>query len=156
MCAAEAQVAGGRFAKIYSHAGMVGYDGEKMSKSRGNLVFVSALRNSDVDPMAIRLTLLRHHYRSDWEWTDEQLWDSVDTLGTWRKALTLGSGAPAAPVVETVLGALADDLDAPAAVAAIQAWVDATLGVDGLAETSDDDAATIIRAVADAALGLSL
>jgi L-cysteine:1D-myo-inositol 2-amino-2-deoxy-alpha-D-glucopyranoside ligase len=156
MCAAEAQVAGGRFAKIYSHAGMVGYDGEKMSKSRGNLVFVSALRHSDVDPMAIRLTLLRHHYRSDWEWTDDQLWDAVDTLATWRKALTLGAGAPAAPVVETVLGALSSDLDAPAAVAAIQAWVDATLGVDGLAETSDNDAATIIRAVADAALGLSL
>lgn len=156
MCAAEAQVAGGRFASIYSHAGMVGYDGEKMSKSRGNLVFVSALRNSDVDPMAIRLTLLRHHYRSDWEWTDEQLWDAVDTVESWRKALSLGAGAPASPVVESVLGALADDLDAPAAVAAIQAWVDATLGVDGLAETSDNDAATIIRAVADAALGLQL
>jgi L-cysteine:1D-myo-inositol 2-amino-2-deoxy-alpha-D-glucopyranoside ligase len=156
MCASEAQVAGGRFAKIYAHAGMVGYDGEKMSKSRGNLVFVSALRHSEVDPMAIRLTLLRHHYRSDWEWTDDQLWDAVDTLSTWRKALTLGAGAPAGPVVETVLGAMADDLDAPAAVAAIQAWVDATLGVDGLAETSDNDAATMIRAVADAALGLSL
>ena len=158
MSAGHAQVAhpDHRFAQAYVHAGMVGYDGEKMSKSRGNLVFVSALRNSDVDPMAIRLTLLRHHYRSDWEWTDEQLWDAVDTLATWRKALTLGAGAPAAPVAETVLGALADDLDAPAAVAAIQAWVDATLGVDGLADTSDNDAATIIRAVADSALGLSL
>ena len=156
MCAAEAQVAGGRFAKVYAHAGMVGYDGEKMSKSRGNLVFVSALRNSDVDPMAIRLTLLRHHYRSDWEWTDEQLWDAVDTLADWRKALTLGAGAPAAPVVESVLGAMADDLDAPAAVAAIQAWVDATLGVGGLADTSDDAAADAIRVVADAALGLAL
>jgi L-cysteine:1D-myo-inositol 2-amino-2-deoxy-alpha-D-glucopyranoside ligase len=156
MCATGAQVVGDRFAKIYSHAGMVGYDGEKMSKSRGNLVFVSALRNSDVDPMAIRLTLLRHHYRSDWEWTDDQLWDAVDTLAVWRKALTLGAGAPAGPVVETVLGAMADDLDAPAAVAAVQAWVDATLGVDGLAEASDNDAATMIRAVADAALGLAL
>ena len=46
---------------------------------KGNLVFVSALRNSDVDPMAIRLALLRHHYRTDWEWTDDQLWDAVDT-----------------------------------------------------------------------------
>jgi L-cysteine:1D-myo-inositol 2-amino-2-deoxy-alpha-D-glucopyranoside ligase len=156
MCATGAQVVGDRFAKIYSHAGMVGYDGEKMSKSRGNLVFVSALRNSDVDPMAIRLTLLRHHYRSDWEWTDDQLWDAVDTLAVWRKALTLGAGAPAGPGVETVLGAMADDLDAPAAVAAVQAWVDATLGVDGLAEASDNDAATIIRSVADAALGLAL
>ena len=61
MCAGHAQVADPehRFAKVYTHAGMVAYDGEKMSKSRGNLVFVSALRNSDVDPMAIRLALLR-------------------------------------------------------------------------------------------------
>ena len=74
------------FAQAYVHAGMVGYDGEKMSKSQGNLVFVSALRNSDVDPMAIRLALLRHHYRTDWEWTDAELWDAVDDLARWRKA----------------------------------------------------------------------
>jgi L-cysteine:1D-myo-inositol 2-amino-2-deoxy-alpha-D-glucopyranoside ligase len=158
MSAAQAQVArpGQRFARAYAHAGMVGYDGEKMSKSRGNLVFVSALRRSEVDPMAVRLTLLRHHYRSDWEWTDDQLWDAVDTLQTWRRALALGAGAPAAPVVDTVLGALADDLDAPAAVAAVQAWADATLGVDGLADSSDDTAAATVHRLLDAALGLSL
>ena len=135
---------------------MVGYDGEKMSKSRGNLVFVSALRNSDVDPMAIRLALLRHHYRASWEWTDQLLWDSVDDLDRWRKALSLGAGAPAAPVAETVLAAIAADLDAPTAVAAVDAWVAATLGTDGLADTSDPDAAMTILAVVDAALGLSL
>ena len=157
MCASEAQVArGARFARAYAHAGMVGYDGEKMSKSRGNLVFVSALRRSDVDPMAIRLALLRHHYRSDWEWTDAELWDAVDTLDTWRRALSLGAGAPAAPVVESVLAALADDLDAPAAVTAVQAWVDATLGTDGLADTSDAAAAATVHRLLDAALGLSL
>src|SRR3954452_14399815 len=120
MCGGHAQVAvpGTPFAKIYSHGGMVGYDGEKMSKSRGNLVFVSALRNSDVDPMAIRLALLRHHYRSDWEWTDAELWDAVDDVVRWRQAISLGAGAPAAPVVADVLAALADDLDAQRAVAA--------------------------------------
>ena len=138
------------------HAGMVAYDGEKMSKSKGNLVFVSALRMSEVDPMAIRLVLLRHHYRSDWEWTDDQLWDAVDTLASWRRALALGSGAPSAPLVERVLGALADDLDAPTAVRAVQEWVDATLGTTGLADTSDDDAATTVHRLLDAALGLSL
>jgi L-cysteine:1D-myo-inositol 2-amino-2-deoxy-alpha-D-glucopyranoside ligase len=157
MCASEAQVlTGAPFAQAYVHAGMVGYDGAKMSKSRGNLVFVSALRNSDVDPMAIRLTLLRHHYRGDWEWTERDLWASVDLLGRWRRAVALGAGAPAAPVVEAVLGALAADLDAPAAVAAVDAWADATLGVDGLAETGDPDAATSIIQVLDAALGLAL
>jgi L-cysteine:1D-myo-inositol 2-amino-2-deoxy-alpha-D-glucopyranoside ligase len=158
MCASEAQVARGgtRFARTYTHAGMVGYDGEKMSKSRGNLVFVSALRRSDVDPMAIRLALLRHHYRIDWEWTDAGLWEAVDTLAVWRRALSLGAGAPAGPVVEAVLAALADDLDAPTAVAAVQGWVDATLGTDGLADTSDPDAAATIHRLLDAALGLSL
>jgi L-cysteine:1D-myo-inositol 2-amino-2-deoxy-alpha-D-glucopyranoside ligase len=157
MCASEAQVlTGAPFAQAYVHAGMVGYDGAKMSKSRGNLVFVSALRNSDVDPMAIRLTLLRHHYRGDWEWTDQDLWVSVAMLDRWRRAVALGAGAPAAPVVDAVLTALAADLDAPAAVAAVDAWVDATLGVNGLAETGDLDAATSIAHLLDAALGLAL
>lgn len=157
MCAGHVQVATGEpFAKVYSHAGMVAYDGEKMSKSLGNLVFVSALRNSDIDPMAIRLSLLRHHYRTDWEWTDDQLWAAVDDIGDWRRALALGAGAPAAPVVEEVLAALADDLDAPRATAAIDGWVRATLGTDGLADTSDAEAAVTLLPVLDAALGLSL
>ncbi|WP_028654903.1 cysteine--1-D-myo-inosityl 2-amino-2-deoxy-alpha-D-glucopyranoside ligase [Nocardioides sp. J54] len=157
MCAGHVQVATGEpFAKVYSHAGMVAYDGEKMSKSLGNLVFVSALRNSDIDPMAIRLTLLRHHYRADWEWTDDQLWTAVDDLADWRRALALGAGAPAGPVVEEILAALADDLDAPRATAAVDAWVRATLGTDGLADTSDPDAAITLLPVLDAALGLSL
>jgi len=134
----------------------VAYDGEKMSKSRGNLVFVSALRNSDVDPMAIRLTLLQHHYRSDWEWTDAELFDEVDRLARWRRALALGAGAPSEPVVTGVLAALADDLDAPRAVALVDAWADATLGTDGLADTSDPHAAGRVHLLLDAALGLSL
>ncbi|MCD4535304.1 cysteine--1-D-myo-inosityl 2-amino-2-deoxy-alpha-D-glucopyranoside ligase [Nocardioides sp. cx-169] len=158
MCAGHAQVAvpGTPFAQVYAHAGMVAYDGEKMSKSLGNLVFVSALRNSDVDPMGIRLALLRHHYRSDWEWTDAELWDSVDTVTSWRKAISLGAGAPAGPVVTEVLAALADDLDAPRAAAAVDAWAAATLGTDGLADTSDPGAAMTMLALLDAALGLSL
>ena len=153
MCASEAQVLTGRpFAQAYVHAGMVGYDGEKMSKSRGNLVFVSALRRSDVDPMAIRLTLLRHHYRSDWEWTDAELWDSVDALDRWRAAVELGAGAPSGPVVDAVLAAVAADLDAPAAVAAVDAWATATSGGD----SSDPAAAATVRGLLDAALGLAL
>ena len=158
MCAGHAQVAvpGTPFAQVYSHGGMVAYDGEKMSKSRGNLVFVSALRNSDVDPMAIRLALMRHHYRADWEWTDDELWTAVDDVDRWRRAFSLGAGAPATPVVGEVLAALADDLDAPRAVAAVDRWVAATLGTDGLADTRDPDAAVQLLAVVDAALGLSL
>jgi L-cysteine:1D-myo-inositol 2-amino-2-deoxy-alpha-D-glucopyranoside ligase len=157
MCASEGQVlTGAPYALAYVHAGMVAYDGEKMSKSKGNLVFVSQLRNSDVDPMAIRLTLLRHHYRSDWEWTDDQLWESVDRLSGWRRALAVGAGAPAAPVVDAVLGALATDLDAPMAVAAVDAWAAATLGTAGLADTRDPEAGAAMRSLLDSALGLLL
>ena len=60
------------FAKHFVHAGMVGLNGQKMSKSKGNLVFVSRLRDDGHDPMAIRLALLAHHYRSDWDWTDDR------------------------------------------------------------------------------------
>jgi L-cysteine:1D-myo-inositol 2-amino-2-deoxy-alpha-D-glucopyranoside ligase len=102
--------------------------------------------------MAIRLTLLRQHYRSDWEWTDGLLWDAVDTLDAWRLAVATGAGAPAGPVVETVLAALADDLDAPRAVAAIEEWAAATR--EGA--TEDPDAGATIRTLADAALGLRL
>jgi L-cysteine:1D-myo-inositol 2-amino-2-deoxy-alpha-D-glucopyranoside ligase len=153
MCAGEAQVAeGSRFADAYVHAGMVGYNGQKMSKSKGNLVFVSELRRSEVDPAAIRLALLRHHYRSDWEWTNDELWAAHDTLDSWRAALKHGVGAPAGPAVEAVLTALATDLDAPAAIAAIDEWVTATNEGDH----KDIYAADQIRAVLDAALGLKL
>ena len=157
MSAGHVQVATGEpFARAYVHAGMVAYDGQKMSKSLGNLVFVSALRNSDIDPMAIRLALLRHHYRTDWEWTDDLLWTAVDDLAVWRRAFALGAGAPAGPVVEEVLAALADDLDAPRATAAVDAWARATLGDHGLADTSDPEAAITLLPVLDAALGVSL
>ena len=156
MSGSHARSAGKSFAEVYTHGGMVAYDGHKMSKSRGNLVFVSALRNSEIDPMAIRLVLLGHHYRDDWEWTDAKLIDAVDQIAAWRKAVSLGRGAPASPVVETVLGALADDLDAPRAVQAIDAWVAATLGEGGLAETSDPLAGQAIAQVVDAALGIKL
>ena len=75
MSASEAQVLRGEFpfARHYVHSAMVGWQGHKMSKSRGNLVFVSTLRHEGVDPNAIRLALLAHHYRADWAWTEQGL-----------------------------------------------------------------------------------
>ena len=90
MGASHAQVLTGEcpFARAYVHAGMVGLDGEKMSKSKGNLVFVSALRRDGVDPMAIRLALLAHHYRADWEWTDAGPRRGASArLARWRAAV---------------------------------------------------------------------
>src|SRR5215469_15972190 len=103
-CASDGRV----FARVYAHSGMVAYEGQKMSKSLGNLVFVSALRDSGVDPMAIRLAILAHHYRSDWEWTDEVLATATTRLTNWRAAVsrtgaTPGTDIPAAKdVLQTV------------------------------------------------------
>jgi L-cysteine:1D-myo-inositol 2-amino-2-deoxy-alpha-D-glucopyranoside ligase len=150
MSAAEAQTAfpGTTFARGYVHAGMVGYEGEKMSKSKGNLVLVSRLRRSGADPMAIRLALLAHHYRSDWDWTDEDLRLGNERLQRWRDAVRRASESDAADLVQAVRRALAEDLDAPAAVAAIDVWADGASG-DGAGEQT-------VRELLDARLGILL
>jgi len=153
MSAAEAQVVepGVRFARAYVHAGMVGLDGEKMSKSKGNLELVSRLRESGVDPMAIRLALLNHHYRSDWEWKAADITNAVTLLGRLRDACAAPAGAPSGPVVSAVLDALATDLDAPRALQALRQWADRSQG-----DSSEPGAGEAIRAVVDAALGVAL
>jgi len=153
MSSAHAQVLDGvPFARAYVHAGMVGYEGEKMWKSRGNLVLVSTLRAEGVDPAAIRLALLAHHYRSDWEWTPEDLTAAEGRLTVLRDAIAIGAGADPATTVRAVLGALATDLDAPAALAVLADWASVTL--DG--DTSVPDAGAQVRQLLDAALGVRL
>ncbi|MGC3993681.1 MAG: cysteine--1-D-myo-inosityl 2-amino-2-deoxy-alpha-D-glucopyranoside ligase [Propionicimonas sp.] len=149
MCAAEASVATGQpMAKVFLHTGMVALHGEKMSKSLGNLVFVSRLRAEGVDPMAIRLVLLAHHYRSDWEYTDAALADAQARLDRWRAAVARPSGPDAGVVLEAVRTALRSDLDAPAALTAIDVWA----GADG----DDASAPAVVRDLADALLGIAL
>src|SRR5690606_26768336 len=107
--------------RVHVHTGMVGLDGEKMSKSRGNLVLVSELRARGADPRAIRLALLAHHYASDWDWTDAELAAGEARLELWRAAAS-GNGGPAAePLLSELRAALADDLDAPRALGAAAA-----------------------------------
>src|ERR671932_2054406 len=84
---AEALTATKPFARAYVHAAMIGLGGEKMSKSKGNLVFVSRLRGDGVDPMALRLALLADHYRTDRQWTDDVLKGGVLRLARWRGAV---------------------------------------------------------------------
>jgi L-cysteine:1D-myo-inositol 2-amino-2-deoxy-alpha-D-glucopyranoside ligase len=81
------------FARCYAHAGMVRLDGEKMSKSLGNLVFVSRLVADGVDPMAIRLAIMSHHYRGDWDWTAAGLAAAQDRLAHWRAAVRRAGSA---------------------------------------------------------------
>jgi L-cysteine:1D-myo-inositol 2-amino-2-deoxy-alpha-D-glucopyranoside ligase len=154
MGASHAQVLTGGYpyAKAYVHAGMVGLHGEKMSKSKGNLVFVSTLRREGTDPAAIRLALLAHHYRSDWEWTDEVLAEAVQRLDRWRAAVSRPDGRPAEALVEEIREALADDLDAPRALAAVDRWA-AEQTAEGGADTG---APGLVSRAVDALLGVAL
>ena len=145
---AEALTGEHPFAQHYVHAGMIGLDGEKMSKSRGNLVFVSKLRGAGVDPMAIRLALLDGHYRADREWTGGRLPSAEARLARWRAAVRRPAGPSAGAVLTRVRERLADDLDTVAALAALDEWA---------ARSGDDDAApALVRDTVDALLGIAL
>nr|MDA8321057.1 hypothetical protein [Actinomycetota bacterium] len=149
----------------------------KMSKSLGNLVFVSALRESGIDPMAIRLAIMANHYRPGWDWTSRGLNAAVGRLERWRSALAVaragdggvpdGGGAPEAGGVPDGGGApdglavltamrerLADDLDAPGAIAAVDAWADAVLA--GRVDDSPARSAGLVADSVDALLGVRL
>ncbi len=140
MSAAQSTALGaGGFARHFAHQAMVGYEGEKMSKSKGNLVLVSRLRLDGEDPMAIRLALLAHHYRTDWVYEDRDLDDARDRLARWREAAdilrgTAGADARATDQLHTALDALrcavADDLDTLGALAVVDAWADRLLDPD--------------------------
>jgi L-cysteine:1D-myo-inositol 2-amino-2-deoxy-alpha-D-glucopyranoside ligase len=180
----------GAFARCYAHAGMVRMDGEKMSKSLGNLVFVSRLVADGVDPMAVRLAILAHHYRGDWDWTAAGLAAAQDRLARWRAALhraasagaaapdpgsvvttegvpaakgeAVAEGEPAAggvPAAESVLAAvrerIADDLDAPGALAVVDRWASAVTSAPEL-PAGMAAAAALVRGTVDALLGIAL
>jgi L-cysteine:1D-myo-inositol 2-amino-2-deoxy-alpha-D-glucopyranoside ligase len=149
---AEALTGEHPFARHYAHAGMIGLDGEKMSKSRGNLVFVSRLRADKVDPMAVRLGLLAGHYRADRPWTDEVLATAHGRLERWRSAVALTSAPPAEDLVARLRDHLSDDLDTPKALAAVDAWAEEALSAGG----SDIEAGALVRTAVDALLGVLL
>ena len=154
MCAAQARALTGEptFAHHYVHAGMVGYEGEKMSKSRGNLVFVSTLREAGTPPAAIRLALLDHHYRSDWEWFRADLDRARARLRRWQGAVHRPSGPCPESLIAQVRACLADDLDAPGALAAVDQWVGAATAGEG----SDPAAPGLVRRLLDTLLGIRL
>lgn len=136
------------FARHFVHSAMVNWQGHKMSKSRGNLVFVNQLRRDGVDPMAIRLALLAHHYRQDWAWTQQGLDGAIDRLDMWRTAVRRSSGAPAQGVIARVRTALTTDLRTPEALDAIDMWC----RTDG----DDESAPSTVADLADALLGCKL
>jgi L-cysteine:1D-myo-inositol 2-amino-2-deoxy-alpha-D-glucopyranoside ligase len=138
------------FARVYMHQAMVGLDGEKMSKSKGNLVLVSRLRADGVDPMAIRVALLSRHYRTDWSWTDALLAEAQQRLSTWREALSVNAGPPADDVLQAIRERLANDLDTPGALEAVDRWARTCLTRGG----TDESAPGVIARALDALLGV--
>jgi L-cysteine:1D-myo-inositol 2-amino-2-deoxy-alpha-D-glucopyranoside ligase len=146
------------FARRYAHAGMVRLDGEKMSKSLGNLVLVSRLLSAGTDPMAIRLAILAHHYRRDWDWTGQGLAAAGERLARWRAAVALGGEA--GPAREAVLAGvrerLADDLDAPGALAVIDRWAADVTAAGHPGASHPGASGELVRSTADALLGIAL
>jgi L-cysteine:1D-myo-inositol 2-amino-2-deoxy-alpha-D-glucopyranoside ligase len=146
--AAEASVITGKwpFAQAFVHQAMVGYHGEKMSKSRGNLVLVSTLREDGVDPMAIRLALLAHPHAPAWEWRDEELPAAIEQLQRWRDGFARPSGSPADILIAGLRGVLRDGLRSHDALPLVDEWV--------AAAGDDMEAPREAAAAVDALLGV--
>jgi L-cysteine:1D-myo-inositol 2-amino-2-deoxy-alpha-D-glucopyranoside ligase len=151
MCAAQARVITGKeLAASYVHAGMIGLDGEKMSKSKGNLVFVSRLIADGVDPMVIRWALMSDHYRSDRMWSDDVLQEAQEAIDQLTAALAQKDCAPTEDLINSIVLALSDDLDTPLIVSQLKTWSSLTLS--GSQGGSNDQ----LRVALDALLGLKI
>lgn len=140
------------FATSHVHAGLVAYQGEKMSKSRGNLVFVSKLLQSGVDPMAIRLAIMRHHYRDTWEWTHPQVEQAQADLDRWRMALSGYGTANSLELLSQIRQLISNDLNTPEALAAVDEFIGRTLAGD----RSDETGAGLAARAIDRILGIAL
>lgn len=133
------------FSEARLNAGLVAFQGEKMSKSLGNLVLVSRLLADGARPAALRLALLDHHWRDDWEWFETDLEAAEQRLDRWLAWSVLPDDDPslAESVVPWLRVTLHDDLNTPAALQAVDAFIlrapadegslsaiDALLGID--------------------------
>ena len=141
---------GREFAKHFVHAAMIGLNGEKMSKSKGNLVFVSKLLSEQVDPMVIRWALLSGHYQQDRQWSSDLLVTAQDQVDQVRSALARSEVAKTDRLIADLIGDIANNLDTPTALNRLLIW----------AKQSESDpvvnqSGQISRAI-DALLGLAL
>jgi L-cysteine:1D-myo-inositol 2-amino-2-deoxy-alpha-D-glucopyranoside ligase len=141
---------GQKFARTYVHAGMIGLDGEKMSKSLGNLVFVSRLIQSGINPASIRWALMGHHYRTDLMWSDALIQSAEKEIARLHLNLAKVDVAPTDSVITSVIAALSDNLNTPFALQHVRKWMEETeAGVIG------GEAGELSRAL-DTLLGISL
>ena len=138
------------FAESYIHAGMIGLDGEKMSKSKGNLIFVSKLIQEGVDPMVIRWALLSGHYQQDREWSTQLLERAKDEVVLVRSALSRSETADASSLVNNLIKDLSDNLNTPKALSEIVDW-----SLESNKIATSNHSGLVSRAI-DSLLGLAL
>ena len=151
MCAAQAHLLTGKeLASSYVHTGMIGLDGEKMSKSKGNLVFVSRLVAAGTDPMAIRIALMSDHYRHDRMWSQGLLEKAENQLAQIRKAVEASNAAPTDIVIHKIIEALSEDLNTPKVLSILADWSSETLNGATGGTTNE------LRDALDSLLGLLL
>jgi L-cysteine:1D-myo-inositol 2-amino-2-deoxy-alpha-D-glucopyranoside ligase len=151
MCAAQAHLLTGKeLASSYVHTGMIGLDGEKMSKSKGNLVFVSRLVAAGTDPMAIRIALMSDHYRHDRMWSQGLLEKAENQLAQIRKAVGASNAAPTDIVIQKIIEALSEDLNTPKVLSILADWSSETLNGATGGTTNE------LRDALDSLLGLLL
>lgn len=110
------------FAKYFVHAAMIGLDGEKMSKSKGNLVFVSKLLEAKVDPMAIRWALLKGHYQEDRAWSNELLKTAELEINQIRRSLSQSEVSDSAELISGLIFDISNNLDTPSALKRLLDW----------------------------------
>jgi L-cysteine:1D-myo-inositol 2-amino-2-deoxy-alpha-D-glucopyranoside ligase len=132
-------------ASLYSHTGLVAYQGEKMSKSLGNIVLVDDLIDAGVDARAIRLAILAQRYRDNWEWMDDFLVVATDRLARWDAWAAGALEGESLDLKPALRAAIADDLKTADAIRAVDEAV-----ARGSVATTEDVAAI------DALLGIKL
>ena len=139
-----------RFARSYVHTGMIGLQGEKMSKSLGNLVFVSSLISSGIEPVAIRWALMNHPYSFDLMWEHSMIESASREIDLLRECLSKVDVAPTQRVIEEIISGLSNNLDTPRVLEVIRQWIkDTNSGITG------GHAGELSRAI-DTLLGLAL
>ena len=138
------------FSQYFVHAAMIGLDGEKMSKSKGNLVFVSKLLSAGVDPMAIRWALLQGHYQKDREWSDNLLSESEVQIATVRRALAQSEVNDPKELIAGIIADLSNNLDTPSALKRLLLWSEQSINAGSINQSG------LVSRSIDSLLGLAL
>ena len=151
MSAQIIQAAYGReFSESFVHAAMISLDGEKMSKSKGNLVFVTKLLESGIDPMILRWALLRGHFQQDRAWSNELLEISTKEVELVRSALAQSEVADTNNVINSLIQDISNNLDTPSALDRLTKWANLSQS-----NPTVNQSGLMARAV-DSLLGLAL